>query len=341
MSLTFEYGRHAVALPFVPESLLAKAGKTELQLLLALVSSRALRESYEENADALAATLHTNRAALDSALSFWIGAGLLVRETDGASETAAVRVAEPTPTVPVPRRTVVTELPHYTADELDRVLAGKVNSETFISEAQRALGVVFTSHSQVAQLIAISEGLGVSDEYLLLLLAYCGEKGKKTLRYAEKLAVSLVDANVTTPEALSEHFRAMEAAESAEGKIRRLFGLTRTLTGKEKGFVADWTLKYGFGEEMLEKAYEFAVEATANPTLNYVNSILVRWHGDHITTPEEADREREAHRTAESPAPSRKQRKTTEETKAKSFDVDDFFTAAMSRGYGEPSKTDQ
>ena len=351
MKLFFEYGKRAVALPALPETLLARASKVELQLLLALTASPALMEDYESGADALAATLSVSRTALDSALSFWIGADLIGREeaevegevaaNDKQNQSAAVKAAPKEPTVSVPRRTVTTELPHYTSDALDRVMANRKNSQTLVDEAQKTLGVIFTSHSQIAQLIGIVEGLGVSDEYLLLLLAYCREKGKKTLRYAEKLAVSLVDADVTTPEALSEHLLAMQAAESAEGQIKRLFGFSRSLTGKEKGFVADWTGKFGFDEQMIEKAYEFAVDATANPTLNYINSILVRWHEEGISSPDAADRDRESRRAAKDAADSTKKgKKAQNPATATSFDVDDFFAAAMNRGYGEKPKTD-
>ena len=47
MKLFFEYGKRAVALPALPETLLARASKVELQLLLALTASPALMEDYE------------------------------------------------------------------------------------------------------------------------------------------------------------------------------------------------------------------------------------------------------------------------------------------------------
>lgn len=345
MRLTFEYGNRAVTLPAVPDTLLARASRIELQLLLALANDPTLTSSYEARADALADALGTTRASLDSALGFWIGAGIIGRI--GGEERSAVEKAAPQPTVPsaakptpqeppisIPRRTVTTELPRYTADELDAVMAHRQNAQNLVDEAQKALGVIFTSHSQISQLMGIAEGLGLSDEYLLILLAHCREKGKSNLRYAEKLAVSFYDADITTAEALTEHLHALEQAESAEGQVKRLFGLSRSLTGKEKGFVADWTVKYGFGADMLEKAYEFAADATANPTLNYVNSILVRWHEEKITTPDAAERERDAHRAAAEKAPApRKGKKEAPTANAESFNVDEFFEVAISRGY--------
>ena len=339
MSLLLNFGHSAVALPATDRAFLERAGKAELALLLALGNEPELAADLESHADALADALGLSRAELDAALAFLVGAGIVSRGKDKKAvapkkEQTAQKTAPPT--VSVPKRTVTTELPHYTADEVERVMTTRKNAESLVDEAQKALGVIFTSHSQISQLLGIAEGLGLSDEYLLILLAYCREKDKKNLRYAEKLAVSLVDADITTPEALTAHLHALELADSAEGKIKRLFGLSRSLTGKEKGFVADWTVKFGFGEDMLEKAYEFAVDATPNPTLNYVNSILTRWHEEKITTPADADRDREARRSAgESKAGGKRNGKqSTANSSAQSFDVDDFFAAAMSRGYG-------
>ncbi len=342
MSLFFEYGRHVAALPKLSGSLLARAGKTELQLLLALSSDESLMADYESNADALAATLKVKRSALDSALGFWIGAGVLGREDGDVPVESATRTESTVPPQPaaeppisVPKRTVTTELPRYTADELDTVMAHRKNASHLVDEAQKALGKIFTSHSEVSQLMGIAEGLGLSDEYILILLAHCREKGKSSLRYAEKLAVSLYDRDITTAEALSEHLHALELAESVEGHIRRLFGIgTRSFTAKEKGFIADWVVKYGFGVEMLEKAYEFAVDATTNPNLSYVNSILVRWHEEKISTPEEADRDHETHRAAAEPPKksSGKSQKKAPQPEP-SFDVDEFFAAAIRKGY--------
>lgn len=341
MSLFFEYGRAVATLPSIAAEVIARAGKLELQLLVILASDPTAAADYEAHADTLAATLGTTRASLDAALSFWIGAGVISREKQATPAAPdfkeTVTVQKPTqsePPVSVPRRTVTTELPRYTVDEADTILATKKGAKTLVDEAQKALGRVFTSHSEISMLLALSDGLGLSDEYLLILLAYCNQMGKQTMRYAEKLAVSLYDADITTADALSAHLRALEEAATVEGALKRLMGLSRSFTAKEKGYIADWTHQYGFGEDMLEKAYEFAAEATTNPTLGYMNSILKRWHEEGIRTPGDADRDRETHRAAaEKTAPQKRGKKPTPTAEAQSFNVDEFFEVAISRGY--------
>ena len=91
----------------------------------------------------------------------------------------------------------------------------------------------------------------------------------------------------------------------------------------------------GFGADMLEKAYEIAVESTPNPNLNYLHSILLCWHEEGIRTPQDADRDREARKSAPEGNRPKTAPKQAPSPKATSFDVDDFFAAAIGKGYGE------
>lgn len=323
----------------------AELGENELWLLLALVADPTLLNDFEACADELADELGLVRSDLDKALGFLMGAGLVKKEGGRrrATPKTEARSAEPKPAAPKvaepkvtsPKRAEVSELPRYTTEEFIALMERRHELGTLIDEAQNALGKTF-NQTEIRQLVALSEGFGLEDEYILLLLAYCRRQEKCNMRYVEKLAVSLYDTGVITPEALTERIRQLEAAETAEGLVKRLFGFSRSLTAKEKGFVADWTGAFAFGDAMIEKAYELAVEATPNPNLNYLHSILTRWHEEGIKTPEDADRDRAARKEGRAtPAPTTKSApKTANPPKATSFDVDDFFAAAINRGYG-------
>jgi len=332
MKLFFEYGRHAATVPAVPAATLKRAGKVELMLLVALGGDGALLNDYESAADRVAASLGVTRAALDAAVGFWIGAGILTKDGDAEAPEVAEKPAEPA--VTVPPRTVVTELPHYTVDEAQAVMSRRPGAAELVDDAQKTLGRVFTSHSEISQLLGIVEGLGLSDEYILLLLAHCRNMGKTSMRYAEKLAVSLYDADITSPEALSEHLHGLEMAASTEGKLRTLLGVNRSFTAKEKGFIAEWVGKFAFEDEMIAKAFEFAADATTNPTVNYMHSILSRWHEGGIKTPADADRDREQHRGTVQRGKG-KSVPAADPMQATSFNANEFFEAALRRGYTE------
>ena len=331
MKIYFEYGRKAICLPEIPQKLLLRAGKTELRLLYALAADPTLADSFEERANALAEEFKTTKSSLDSALGFWIGAGILSREKDGessADEHLAEEKSTPAPTpapapVEAPKRTRVTELPEYTGDELTKMLERRGELAELIEEAQRELGKVFNV-TETQLLVSIAEGLGLDDEYVLSLLAYCKRIDKANMRYVEKMACSLYDQGITKADSLAEYLKEIDAAASAEGQIRKMFGIgARAFTSKESKCINDWINTFGFDIEMIKCAYEETVNNTASPSISYANKVLENWYAEGIKTPEDAKLKKE------------KRNGSPKGGQATSFNVDDFFTAAINKGFGD------
>lgn len=323
MKIYFEYGRKALCLPAIPDKLLLRAGKTELKLLLALASNPQLTENFEEKADGLASDLKVSRSAIDSALGFWIGAGVLSEGDIQKEEKREEFVKEKlTPPTEAPKRTRVTELPMYTSEEFTRVLERRSELADLIEEAQVELGKVFNI-TETQLLVSISEGLGVDDEYILSLLAYCKKIDKCNMRYVEKMAVSLYDKGICTATQLEEYLRGVDMMASVEGKIRRIFGIgERAFTSKESKYVNDWVNVYGFDFEMIKCAYEETVNNTSKPSVSYAGKVLENWYAEGFKTPEDVKRAKEKRNGSPAAA------------QATSFNVDDFFNAAINKGFG-------
>lgn len=323
MKIYFEYGRKALCLPAIPNKLLLRAGKTELKLLLALASDTELAENFEEKADALAAEFKVSRSAVDSALGFWIGAGVLSGGDVPKEEKVDDFVKEKlTPPAETSKRTRVTELPMYTSEEFTRVLERRSELADLIEEAQVELGKVFNI-TETQLLVSISEGLGVDDEYILSLLAYCKKIDKCNMRYVEKTAISLYDKGICTANQLDEYLKEVDMMASVEGKIRRIFGIgERAFTSKESKYVNDWVNVYGFDFEMIKCAYEETVNNTSKPSMSYAGKVLENWFSEGLRTPEDVKRAKE------------KRNGSPATVQATSFNVDDFFNAAINKGFG-------
>lgn len=324
MKIYFEYGREAVTLPALPKDLLLRAGKTEMKLLVCLATDPTLRENYEELADRVAQELKVTRSALDSALSFWVGAGVITKEKSSEHAIKEEVVAEKTaPREETPCRCKVTELPQYTSEEFSKVMERRGELAGLIEEAQNVLGKVFNI-TETQLLVSISEGLGLDDEYVLGLLAYCKQIGKANLRYVEKTACSFYDKGICNAKQLEEYLRVMDTLSSAEGKIRKIFGIgDRAFTSKESKYINDWVTVYKFDFELIQRAYEETVNATSKPSMNYANKVLENWFSEGYKTP--ADVERAKENKKGSPA----------SAQATSFNVDDFFNAAINKGFGD------
>jgi DnaD/phage-associated family protein len=97
----------------------------------------------------------------------------------------------------------------------------------------------------------------------------------------------------------------------------------RALTAKEKKCIGLWFGKFGFGEDVITKAYEMTIAGTnGDPSVPYANAILQRWFDEGLRTIE--DIEKAAAERAEAGG-----------SDDGSFDTDDFFEAALKRSYNK------
>ena len=321
------YGDGVGVFPKSALEVIKRASGDDLKVLLCLCAC-------EGNADdkKLSKLTGCKSENVRDALSFWRGAGAIETAEDkpDLNETEIVSGETEIEINAAPKKEEKTEkkklrrseeLPNYTSEELSNILEERNETATLINECQNILGKVFNVH-EINVLIGLVDYLGLDCEYIMMLLTYCVSIGKKTLHYAEKMAFSLYDAGITKAEELSEELRCMELAASAQGRIRTLFGMgDRAFTTKEKKLITAWVGEMGFSIEIIEKAYEITVDATGNASVPYANSVLERWYKEGLRTLEDiyASYKKNA------------EKKSGES----SFDMDDFFEAAVKRALGD------
>lgn len=286
---------------------LPDAGAAELKFLIAFASDAALREDYEANADSLCDELNLERAALDSALAFWRGAGII---TAGNSEKK-------------PKERKVhrhTAAPVYTGEELSKII-DENGLAYVIDECQRITGKIFNA-TEINRIAALNSYLGMSAEHILLLFAYLCERGQVSLKFVEKTAYNLYDNGIDSIEGLEEYIKNEEEKRSIEGKLRTLFGWgERALTPTEKRHIAQWSDEFNYTLDIITEAYNITVEKTGKLALAYLSKILANWHSHGYKTLEDVQN---ALREYE-------QSKKAGENAAKSFDSDEFFELALKR----------
>ena len=321
MRVNWNYGAQLAVLPATAVDGAKNATKKDLLILLALAAEPLATVELGAATGSVCKRLGVTEAEVQTALAFWRGAGVLALCEEGEGVAQA-------PVVPVPHSPknahVVADrgVPVYSTEELTALLARRGELTALIDDCQRTFGKIFNT-AEVGIVAGLSDYLGLDGEYILLLLAHCVRMGKKSLRYVEKMALTLHDEGVNDAEALQERLRRIEAMAESTGKIRALFGISsRALTTKEKGMIEKWLCTMCYGDEILKKAYEITVDSIGKASIPYTNSILERWYADGYRTPEDVE-----HAIAEY------RRKKT--ANGSSFDVDDFFEAALKRTYGE------
>jgi DnaD/phage-associated family protein len=231
-------------------------------------------------------------------------------------------------------------------------IAGAIESDNslkqLIEECEAICGKVFTS-TDISKIVSLNTTLGLDSETILLLFYYHFEKldavGKKlTVSYVEKSAYSLYNQEIRTLDALQSYIKENEKRNSNKYKLSRMFGIgDRSFTKKEEKFFDKWLVEWEMPFELVEAAFEIAVDNTGKAGLEYMSKILSDWHDSGIRTVEQAEKANADFRAA-----NKNKQKFVEKpsTNGASFDTEEFFEKARKRSeammnaiaYGEGDK---
>lgn len=336
------FGSGVLNLPVAALDRLATADEAELKVLIAL-GDVGIRAALD--VESLAERLSLTPEAVEGALQFWRGAGVLKKsalksasaDPKSAENDAPVSqpAKEPAPTYsePVPAKTEAPKasvtivrsddgMPHYTAEEIQRIFSENGELSGMIDECQNIFGKIFNP-TEVNKLMALSEYFRLDCEYILLLCYYCKKIGKASVPYLDKLARSLYNEGIDNVDALGDRLGELEAAADLGSYYRTLSGAgKRSFTERENKFLAQWA-KWNISPEMLKLAYEVAVDSTGAPSMPYTNKVLSNWKEAGYTTVEQVKVAMEEY----------KQKKEGKGASAQqsSFATDEFFEAALKR----------
>ncbi len=325
--MKFNFWQEVLVLPASVLSHLDAATPEQLRVLLWLASDLSLATKHKQLAKLAGCDVATAREAV----SFWCNCGIMGEEGES---TVPAMASVPTDAPVKKKLQRADELPNYTSGELAELLEARASVRVLIDEAQRILGKMFNPND-VNIMVGMLDYLGMNEECILLLLAHCKRIGKSNLRAIEKYAYSMVDKGINDAETMEEEICRVEAMLTFEGEVRTLFGMkSRALTSKENKMLSAW-LSFGYDISIVRMAYEITVNATGEASLPYTNAILEKWNANTWKTVAEI----EAGMNAE-----REKREGVSNNKKElgnSFDTDDFFEAALQRGFRERSRSEE
>ena len=321
MKLNFR--QEVLVLPASVLSHLDAATPEQLRVLLWLASDLSLVSKHKQ----LAKLAGCNTATAQNAIAFWCSCGILGEAGESVPAMATVSAE-----VPVKKKLQrADELPNYTSTELAELLEARAAVRVLIDEAQRILGKMFNPND-INIMVGMIDYLGMNEECILLLLAHCKRIGKSNLRSIEKYAYSMVDKGINDVETMENEISILEAMHTFEGEVRALFGMkSRALTTKESKMLSSW-LSFGYDINIVRMAYEITVNATGEPSLPYTNAILEKWNANAWKTLSEIEAGMNAEREK------REGNANNKKELGNSFDTDDFFEAALERGFRERSR---
>ena len=223
---------------------------------------------------------------------------------------------------------------NLTGKEIAGVIEQDSSVKQLIEECEAICGKVFTT-TDISKIVSLINTLGLDSETVLLLFYYHFEKldavGKKlTVSYVEKSAYSLYNQGIRTLDALQSYIKENEKRNSNKYKLSRLFGIgDRAFTKKEEKFFEKWLTEWEMPFELVEAAFEIAVDNTGKAGLEYMSKILSDWHDSGIRTVEQAEKA-----NADFKAANKNKQKFVEKqpvNNGASFDTEEFFEKARKR----------
>lgn len=321
MTLQWNPKAKCVSVPLVPADAAEGASRTELVILLLLMQDENLMTDWEGRIAELAQRADCTEDDVRAAVQYWRGSGVL--RTARTKAASRAKNDETAPQKPQTQRHLPSNDEHtYSGTEVQTLLEENNGSRRkLITECQNILGKIFNA-TEVNKILHLSDGMGLDNEYILLVFTYCKNHGKKSVHYAEKVALNLYDEGCETPEALAQYLKRKEFAESYEGQIRAAFGLfDRSLTERESKYISAWRTRLSASAELVKAAYDVCVNAKGKVSFAYINSILENWVSQGISTPEQAQKAHEAFL----------QKQNGQGLSQSSFETDEFLELALRR----------
>ncbi|MBQ4284268.1 MAG: DnaD domain protein [Lachnospira sp.] len=144
------------------------------------------------------------------------------------------------------------------------------------------------SPSETSSIAYFYDTLHFPADLIDYLVEYCVSRGKKSMRYIEKVALSWAESGIkTVGEAKAETANYNEATYS----VLNAFGITGRAAGKvERDFINKWTDVYCFNSDIIVEACNRTLRTTHQPSFEYADSILSKWQAANVKTTEDIKR---------------------------------------------------
>lgn len=193
-------------------------------------------------------------------------------ETVTTMTVTAEPVSIAAPQEPSERMSRTFEKPSYSLDDL-KAFKNNEESAQILFIAEQYLGKTL-SVSEVRTILFIYDVLGFSMDLIDYLIEYCVGKGKKEIRYIEKVAVNWAEENITTVKQAKAKSSKYDKSVYA---IMKALGRSSEPTDKEVSFIKKWINDYAFSKEIILAACEKTSLATDRHRFEYTDGILNRW----------------------------------------------------------------
>ena len=165
------------------------------------------------------------------------------------------------------------------------------NVKWLMQEAEIILGRPL-SGGDSASLLMLHDNEGLPIDVIIMLMQYAVDAGKSGMKYIYKIGENWSKEGIDDISKAEKKIKELNNLKNAWRKFENLIGIDHRLpTSREESAVMRWFNEFNFKEELIKEAYDRCVNANGKYILNYMDSIIKRWHKEGIRTLEQANSE--------------------------------------------------
>jgi DnaD/phage-associated family protein len=246
-----------------------------------------------------------------NAWNHWEQEGLVSVNQNGDELTVRfMPVAEPaekTDNPPSLLRSIPSERPTYTVEELAVYRRQSRDIEQVFNHAEQTLGKLLT-YNDMNALFGFYDWLCLPVDVIQYLLTYCAEQGHRHMRYIEKAALDWAENNIDDLE------KALIYVQSFDRDYRAILKAMGQTSGypspSQRKYIDKWLHTWQMPLEMVMEACDRAAMQIGKPKFTYVDKIIEDWHKKNLCTVAEAEQDAADYRKKiETAKPETKKRK--------------------------------
>ena len=168
--------------------------------------------------------------------------------------------------------------PSYSLDDL-KAFQEKDSTAQLLFIAEQYLGKTLT-RTDVDAITYFYDTLHMSADLIEYLIETCVENGHKSMHYIQKVAFSWVEEGIQTVSQAKE--QSMIYSRNCYA-VLNAFGIkNRGPAASELTYIKKWAEEYGFSSDIIQEACRRTITATHQPSFEYADSILTRWHQNNV-----------------------------------------------------------
>ena len=148
--------------------------------------------------------------------------------------------------------------------------------ELLKNAAQNSSAGKTLTHAEMDAITYFYDTLHMSADLIEYLLESCVESGHKSMHYIQKVAFSWAEAGIETVAQAKEESRLYSRSCYT---VLNAFGIkNRGPAASELAYIRKWSEEYAFAPDIIEEACRRTIMATHQPSFEYADSILKKWH---------------------------------------------------------------